>query len=141
MNDELVEDDELTLPGESLQDQATSVDCLPVRQLKDFTIYEMVTNCVIHVGELTALSMDIPGRISFGASGIATAWTDDDQDNDDDDSDVDYSEDHVPNTGERIKLSKILAFNVHHHSQEAKTLDRFVGLQHVDKSELGLISV
>lgn len=100
---------------------------LPVRLLTDFTIYEMSTSIAVPLGELTGLELD--GVKDYGASGIATAWTDDDDKGDDDldDDDSDSSEG-GSNLGERVKLSKIVEFNIHHYSKKTKKLDRSVSI-------------
>jgi len=135
MDDELFEDNELTIPGESHFDcPVDETDEVPVRLLSDFTIYDMSTNIVIPIAELLMLSCNVLGRKNYGASGIAKAWTDTEDWNDDDLDDEDEDENElpgvsVPTMGERVKLSEILTFDIHHYSEGAKSLDRFVCMQ------------
>jgi DNA (cytosine-5)-methyltransferase 1 len=129
MDDELLEDDDLVIPGETSLDDSTatesdsSQDDLPVRLLQDFTIYDMSTNEAVPIGELMSLKYVDK---SFGASGLVIPWIDNDIDEEDDD-DAD-SDDNVAcsNLSERVKLSKLLEFDVHHYSEVSKSLDRFV---------------
>jgi DNA (cytosine-5)-methyltransferase 1 len=128
MDDELLEDDDLVIPGETSLDNSTATesdsgqDDLPVRSLQDFTIYNMSTNEAVPVGELMSLKYVDK---SFGASGLVNPWIDNDIDEDGDSVD---SDDGVVCSifSERVKLSKVLEFDVHHYSEVSKSLDRFV---------------
>jgi DNA (cytosine-5)-methyltransferase 1 len=129
MDDELLEDDDLVIPGEtSLDDSAatesdSSQEDVPVRLLQDFTIYDMSTNEAVPVGELMYLKY--VDKV-FGASGLAKPWVENDVD-EGDESDTDSDDNAVgSNFSERVKLSKLLEFDIHHYSEVSKSLDRFV---------------
>jgi hypothetical protein len=129
MDDELLEDDDLVIPGETLLDDSSSTESdssrgdVPVRLLQDFTIYDMSTNEAVPVGELMYLKyLD---KV-FGASGLAKPWVENDVD-DVDEGDTDSDDNAVgSNLSERVKLSKLLEFDIHHYSEVSKSLDRFV---------------
>ena len=131
MDDELSEDEDLVIPGETtVEDYAatesdTNQDDFPVRLLQDFTIYDMATNEAVSPAEL--MSLKYVHKV-FGASGLVKPWIDvDDLDDDDDDEDT-ASDDSVigSKSGERVKLSKLLDFDLHHYNEVTKCLDRFV---------------
>jgi len=133
MDDELLEDEDLVIPGETSFDDSGvtesdgSQDDVPVRALQDFTIYDMLTNEAVPVGEL--MSLKYVDR-AFGASGLVKPWIDNDMDEgNDDDAD---SDDNVVGSSlsERVKLSKLLEFDIHHYSAVSKALDRFVDSWH-----------
>lgn len=125
MDDELLEDEDLVIPGETSLNDSTvtesdsSQDDVPVRLLQDFVIYDMSTNVAVPVGEL--MSLKYVDR-SFGASGFVKPWIDDIDEEDDDDSDSDDNVVHS-NLSERVKLSKLLEFDIHHYSNVSKSLD------------------
>lgn len=130
MDDELVEDADLVIPGETsvgdsdASSTSNTEEDAPIRLLQDFTIYDLATNKMVPVGELLSLQYSTQ---KFGASGLVNAWTD---------VDVDEEEDAFSDTeslsisvtarpGERVKLSQVLEFSVHDFSNETKTLDRY----------------
>jgi DNA (cytosine-5)-methyltransferase 1 len=134
MDDELIEDDDLVIPGETALDDSTatesdgSQDGVPVRLLQDFTIYDMSTNEAVPVGEL--MSLKFVDKI-FGASGLVKPWIDDGIDEEeDDDLDSDDNAVHL-NLSERVKLSGLVEFDIHHYSDVSKALDRFVDPYHL----------
>lgn len=138
MDDEILEDNELVIPGENNLDCSVGEpdkiqDEVPVRLLSDFTIYDMATNIIVPVAELLTLSCGVLGRGNYGASGIAKAWTDtedgEEEEDLDDEDENELSGVPVSAMGERVKLSEILTFDTHHYSEGAKSLDRFVCMQ------------
>lgn len=127
MDDELQEDDNLVLAGETAPEDYDSDDeaGAPIRLLNDFTVYDMSSNKVVPIEQLLELSLNENfNTITFGASGIARPWIDDFDEDDAEDSDTDL--DPLAQKGQRIKLSKILEFDTHHYSSETKKLDRFI---------------
>jgi hypothetical protein len=155
MDDELVEDSDLVIPGETLvedSDIGSTNDGhsdAPIRCLKDFTIYDLSTNKVVPIAELLSLSYS---NRKFGASGLVNAWTDFDldDDNEDEDDTESISISITSRPGERVKLSQILELSTHNYSDDTKTLDRsdlsiFMGcwlityVQHTVKYIFGLI--
>src|ERR1700733_8452607 len=129
MDDELIEDEDLVIPGETLFGDSAATesdggqDDVPVRLLQDFTIYDMSTNEAVPVGELLTLKYVDK---TYGASGIVKPWTDNENDEDDaDDADSDDSMS-TSDLSQRVKLSKLLEFDVHHYSDVSKSLDRYV---------------
>ena len=136
MDDEILEDSTLVIPGETQLDCSgdETEDEVPVRLLNDFTIYDMSTNIVVPIAELLILSCNVPGRKHYGASGIAKAWTDTEEEEEeeedlDDEDENEFSGVPVSTMGERVKLTEILTFDIHHYSEEGKSLDRFVCMQ------------
>lgn len=115
-DDELVEDARLEIMGETPEDEYSGEEPeggLPIRLLSDFTIYERNTNELIHVAELTLCDYN-----DHGASGLVSPWTEHD-DEDEEEEDDPESGDDSSETDQRVKLSKILQFDIHsvsHHS-------------------------
>lgn len=128
MDDELLENDDLVIPGETTLEDSTatetdsSQDDIPVRLLQDFMIYNMSTNEAVSVGELMTLKFVDK---TFGASGLVKPWIDNIDAEEDDDIDSDDNAIHS-NLSERVKLSELLEFDIHHYSDVLKELDRFV---------------
>lgn len=128
--EELAEDEDLAVPGEtSLADYNNHEgegheNNIPIRLLQDFTIYDIFTNDLIPTGEL--MQLEFTNHV-YGASGIAKPWieNDDEQEEDDDDDDDDNNTGGL-NSGQRIKLTRILEFDTHYYSEVTKCFDRFV---------------
>ncbi|GLB34766.1 putative cytosine specific DNA methyltransferase replication foci [Lyophyllum shimeji] len=111
-DDEILEDDNLIIPGETVQDRTDGStdgyeDTIPVRLLRDFTIYDASTNILVPVAELLRLEHS---RQKFGASGLAKPWIEDEEDEDQEEEEDSVEE---GNDAERVKLSTILAFDIH----------------------------
>lgn len=126
MDDELIEDEDLVIPGETLFGDSSATDSdgdqddVPVRLLQDFTIYDMSTNEAVPVGELLTLKYV---HKTYGASGIVKPWTDNENGEEDADSEDSIS---TLDLSQRVKLSKLLEFDVHYYSDMSKSLDRYV---------------
>ncbi|RDB21087.1 DNA (cytosine-5)-methyltransferase 1A [Hypsizygus marmoreus] len=127
MDDELLEDDDLVIPGETNLETSTSSGTddsdndIPIRLLQDFTIYDVSNNTAIPIGELTGLKYTSK---KYGASGLVKSWTDDNSLEDDEDEDEGDGARNLPsNIGERVKLATILEFDIHSYSEVTKTLD------------------
>ncbi|KAG6814585.1 hypothetical protein H0H92_000114 [Tricholoma furcatifolium] len=107
--DEIPEDADLIIPGETIFDPSDSSDGVtdvPVRVLDDFSIYDLSTLELVPVAQLLQLKY----TSKIGASGLAKAWVDEDGDELEDDGD-DFDGEGVQD--ERVKLSTILEFSVH----------------------------
>ncbi|KAG6862076.1 hypothetical protein C0995_007206 [Termitomyces sp. Mi166 len=123
--DDILEDGDLLIPGETLLDtldSSTGQNDVPVRVLDDFCIFDMSSNEFVPIAELLGLEYD-SGK--FGASGLVRAWIDEDEDEPDDD-DEEYEEDF--GISKRVKLSRILEFDLHSISESSGNPDRFLVL-------------
>jgi hypothetical protein len=109
---------------------------MPVRLLNDFVIYNLVTLEVVPVAELTQIQYSTTA--AYGASGIAEAWVDEDDDQGDDIDPEEVGEE--PLMRQRVKLSKIVEFNVHHFSQRKQNLDRYISLKNITAVTISLLS-
>jgi len=132
-DDELIEDGNLQIIGEtdpnelSEDGDSDTQSEVPVRLFKDFVIYDLATNEVVPVAALTQVLYDSSN--CYGASGTVEAWRDDDNGDEDDDG-VDDLEDleEEESYTQRVKLSRIMEFNVHHFRRTHRSLDRYVCL-------------
>ncbi|KAI0929230.1 hypothetical protein AcW1_006224 [Taiwanofungus camphoratus] len=105
--DEVIEDENLLIPGESVPDELDDSSSVPIRVLNDFNIYEWNSLRLMQVDELLSLGSE-DGYV-YGASGIVKPFMDDDDDGYESQTD-DLQFDDEP----RVKLSEILEFNVHY---------------------------
>lgn len=145
-DDELVEGDNLQIIGETdpeeLSESSTSAgkSDIPVRLLDDFTIYDRQSCEVLPVGVLMQLKYS---SSSYCASGLVKAWVDDGEDEDEDDVvDVEEDDEQLDESGQRVQLSEILEFDVHHFSERQRKLDGYSFIAHVNhcRSEIsGLV--
>lgn len=111
-HDEVEEDNELRVPGESIPDSDDEEDeVVPVRRLVDFSVYQRRSLTLVPLGDLVGLDgEDSEDERDFGASGVVMAHADNDQEDTEDFS----SEGDDPHGTERtVKLTQILEFNVH----------------------------
>ena len=114
-NDEIIEDEDLFVAGETLVGE--NEDDIPVRVLQDFSIYDMETSELVSVADLLELQFS---RSTFGSSGLVKPWIDEsDESSNESDTSSNSSED-----GDYVKLSKILELNIHDLSDDGKELDR-----------------
>ena len=124
-DDELIEDHNLQIIGEtdprefSDDGNGNENQDIPVRQLNDFVIYNLATNEVVSVAELTQIRYS--PSTDYGSSGLVEPWVDD-EDGDQEDI-TEAGED--PSPGQRVKLSKLIEFDVHHFSDRKRKLDRY----------------
>jgi DNA (cytosine-5)-methyltransferase 1 len=121
--DELIENEDLQVPGETdpadrSEDSDRDDSDLPVRLLKDFVIYDIATLEVVPVASLVQIQYS---GSDYSGSGIVEAWTEEESD-DDDDEEEEEEEENSPDFC--VKLSKILEFSVHHFSKRSCGLDR-----------------
>ncbi|KAG6916653.1 hypothetical protein DXG01_005939 [Tephrocybe rancida] len=119
--DEVPEDDDLLVPGETL-DAPEDQNDLPVRILDDFVVFDVGSNELISIAELAGL--DYTPR-KFAASGLVRALMDDGG-GDDEDEDED---DEATNGYDRVILSTILEFNVHSISESTGNPDSNIYLR------------
>ena len=114
-NDEIIEDEDLFVAGETPVGE--NEDDIPVRVLQDFSIYDMETSELVSVADLLELQFS---RSTFGSSGLVKPWIDEsDESSNESDTSSNSSED-----GDYVKLSKILELNIHDLSDDGKELDR-----------------
>ncbi|KAI0064526.1 S-adenosyl-L-methionine-dependent methyltransferase [Artomyces pyxidatus] len=126
--DELVEDDNLQILGETTGD--ADAEDIPVRVLSHFSIYKIDTQELVDIAELL-----LPNSGAYGASGTVAPWASDeeaeDEDEDEDeDKDEDGEDDETADPGpvQWIQLSPILRINVHDISEDGE-LDVKIYLQ------------
>lgn len=113
--DEFIEDEDIFVVGETPVDEDTGD--IPIRLLRDFSIYNMDTFELVSVAELLELQFS---RSTFGSSGMVKPWINEyDDSSNESDAPSNSSED-----GDYVKLSKILEFNIHDLSDDGKELDR-----------------
>ncbi|KAF8911019.1 S-adenosyl-L-methionine-dependent methyltransferase [Gymnopilus junonius] len=121
-DDEIMEDDELQIPGETSPNEDDK--SIPIRILSDYTIYDLDTKQIIMADELLQLGFC---QESYAASGLVGAWFNGDGSDIEQGSDVDQSDDgrtSISDAGtDRITLSKILEFSVHAFSNDGDILD------------------
>ena len=129
MDDEYIEDENLQIIGETDPEELSEDSIIddksdvPVRLLSDFTIYDSQTREVLPVGVLTQLKYS---SSSYGASGLVKAWTEDGEDEEEVEVfEVDEVDEQLDQIGQRVQLSEILEFDVHHFSERNRTLDRY----------------
>jgi DNA (cytosine-5)-methyltransferase 1 len=133
-DDELIEDENLQVIGETDPDDwsdnsdSDTDSEVPVRLLKDFVIYDFVTNEVVPIATLAQICYS--EATNYGCSATVGVWIDHDDDDNDDDEDEneairaeEIEEDDLP--VQRVKLSRIIEFNVHHFSRHSRRLDRY----------------
>ena len=137
VDDEVIEDNNLQIIGETdpredpdgdLDDED---DSIPVRLLKDFTVYKMEDNALVHIAELIPLGPDYGGSSTYGASGIVEPVNDHEVEEEDEDDVVE--EDYIESSTvlgkikQTVKLSRIIEFNIHDISK-SKRLNRYLSL-------------
>ena len=113
MKNEVPEDETLELVGEEERTDQDS-DMLPIRVLTDFSIYRCKNREFIHPLELNVEH----NADNICASGVVRPWLQGDAA---DDEFEDDSQDGDHNL--RIKLSRILELNIHHHDFRRWMLD------------------
>ena len=136
-HDEITEDNNLQIIGETdpLEDRDSDWDSeddsMPVRLLKDFTVYKMEDNALVHIAELIAVGPGYGGPSTYGASGIVEPYVDDHEEDEDEDDVVeeDYIEPSMvlDKMKQTVKLSTIIEFNIHDISKR-KRLNRYLSL-------------
>ncbi|KAF8077759.1 C5-DNA-methyltransferase [Lyophyllum atratum] len=120
-DDEISEDEDLIIPGETLLDGSEDDASVPVRLLHDFTIYDASSNVLVPIVELLWLKFS---QRKFRASGLAKPWIDEDEEGEIDlEEEEEGGEEEEGNDVERIKLDIILEFDVHSFSDATGTLD------------------
>jgi len=134
-NDELVEDDNLQIIGETdptdlssdSDDEETSD--VPVRLLTDFSLYNLETRQLVPVAEL--LQIQYGGSTVYAASGTVKPYVEDDDEDEDEVVDEDEDEGSLLQDGDDVqvvRLSKIMEFDIHNVSSRKKRLDRYGSL-------------
>jgi hypothetical protein len=134
-NDELVEDDNLQIIGETdptdlssdSDDEETSA--VPVRLLTDFSLYNLETRQLVPVAEL--LQIQYGGSTVYAASGTVKPYVEDDEEDEDEVVDDDEDEGSLLQDGDDVqvvRLSKIMEFDIHNVSSRKKRLDRYGSL-------------
>lgn len=137
-DDEIIEDDNLQIIGETDpredhdNDWDNEDDSIPVRLLKDFTVYKMEDNTLVHIAELITLDSGYEGSSPYGASGIVEPYVDNHEEDEDEDDVVeeDYIESSIvlDKMKQTVKLSTIIGFNIHDISKRTKRLNRYLSL-------------
>lgn len=89
-------------------------DGIPIRRLQDFTLFKCNGLQLISAAQL--LDVELDGGV-YGASGIVSSVNSDDTDSDSVDSE-DSADD-----GQRVKILRIVGFNVHDYDADAGTID------------------
>lgn len=123
-----MEDEDLQIIGETeIREQASDDDPndIPVRVLSDFSIYDSEVQQLIKTEQLLALiesENSTPPDCHYRASGSVQPFVDDDDDDDDDDETGEDSFEQDTEEIQRVALSPIIEFNIHHVSDE-KGLD------------------
>ncbi|PPR01483.1 hypothetical protein CVT26_015106 [Gymnopilus dilepis] len=114
--DEVAEDAQLRIAGETAPVEEDSDCTIPIRLLSDYTIYNLETRRLVAVDELLQLDYC---KEQYAASGLVRPWfgdgdsLDDGQSDDDDRrSSASVSED------DRITLTRLLEFSIHSSSEE-----------------------
>ena len=123
---ELVEDEDLQFNGETeIREQALhdDPDDIPVRVLSDFSVYDSETQQLIKTEQLLALiESDVlpPPNCHYRASGSVQPFVDNDDEDEDEDENENEEDSLEQETEEiqRVALSLILEFNIHHVSDE-----------------------
>src|ERR1700742_1056850 len=93
MDDELLESEDLAIAGETPSCSSGAPDDLPVRKLRNFTIYDFGTKVVVPTGALTTLVSQAPTVQDYGASGRIALWFDYIRDEEDFETDSSENED------------------------------------------------
>lgn len=134
LNDELVEDDNLQIIGEtdptdlSSDNDDEETSGIPVRLLTDFSLYNLETRQLVPVAEL--LQIQYGGSTVYAASGTVKPYVEDDDDDEDENEvvDEDEDEDSLLQDGDDVqvvRLSTIVEFDIHNVSSRKKRLDRY----------------
>ncbi|KAG5645074.1 hypothetical protein DXG03_007164 [Asterophora parasitica] len=126
-DEEVSEDEELIIPGETdAAESGRDDDTVPVRVLRNFSIYDAGNNTLLHIAQLLAVDLSTARYRASGLVGPGSAP--DSNPSDDDSNDDDSNEDGAP----RVKLSAILKFDVHSFSDATNTMDRMTYNEFVD---------
>ncbi|TFY78084.1 hypothetical protein EWM64_g5932 [Hericium alpestre] len=125
--DELKEGKDLHVIGETEasdnDDDSDEEDDIPVRVLSDFAVYTLDSQKMVPIAELITADEVLS---LYGASGNVRPWVEEEEEETDDGLEEDDTDDNgdVRSGGQRVKLSAILEFSMHHVSEETGMLDR-----------------
>ena len=121
----MLEDADLLIPGETevLGSSAAAKGTIPIRQITDFTIYDLDTMMLIPFKDVELISPEdkVDGP-RFGASGIVKPWTPADDEAFEDERDV-LDDDLSSGEGQWVKLSRIIDTSVHHYDSDKGCFD------------------